>query len=120
MNLKHYVTFVYPGAFVSESSDMPVDRRDVRPPIPERALGYFFWSRYEMECQGETLIGPKRFVGQTTYFGKEYTLAEVKALGDHDKRILISNMECNGWKRVVHAKGGQWFPLQSNDQVEAL
>ena len=47
------------------------------------------------------------------------TLEQVKATygSDHNYRILISNMENNGYGAVVKTKFGQFMPLNDNDTV---
>lgn len=34
-----------------------------------------------------------------------------------DKRILASNMRCNGWNRVILCGTGNWQPFTAEDQL---
>jgi len=49
--------------------------------------------------------------------GKVSTLEEIKARGEASDRILISNMEGNGWGRVIQSTSGwAWTqPLTADD-----
>jgi hypothetical protein len=116
--LKQYVEFFYPGSFVSESSVQEVADRNPPAELPKGAYGYRFFSRSEVTQDGETLRGQPKDHGPMTYCGEAMTLEDVKALtpaGDY--RILVSNMECNGWDRVVRTIRGQFMPLNDGDVV---
>lgn len=114
--LKTYVEFFYPGSFVSEMSEREVLGRSLPVTLPERAFAYRFFSRNEVVQVDEVLRGEKKDYGPTTYYGEEMTLEQVKALpGSH--HILVSNMECNGWSRVVRTIYGQFMPLNDGDVV---
>lgn len=118
--LKQYIEFFYPGLFVSESSEQEVADRTPPVELPKGAYGYRFFARSEVTHDGETLRGqPKDYSGMT-YYGEVMTLEEVKALTPSgDYRILVSNMECNGWGRVVRTVRGQFMPLNDGDSVVA-
>jgi hypothetical protein len=51
--------------------------------------------------------------------GKVKTLKQVKDRATEDDRILISNMECNGYKRIItNTNSWKWIaPLEDNDIV---
>ncbi len=116
--MKTYVEFFYPGSFVSEPSVQEVGNREAAITLPERAYAYRFFSRSEVEQYGEMLRGQPKYYSPTTFYGEAMTLEEVKALTpSSDYRILVSNMECNGWSRVVRTKFGQFLPLNSEDVV---
>lgn len=119
--LKHYVEYVYPGCIVSESSKREVTDRIpelAREKMPEGAFGFRFMDRQEMTSNGETLSGEFKDIGSWHYEGTMYTIEEVKSLFP-DKEILISNMECNHWNRVVKTKFGQFINLNDGDVVLA-
>ena len=52
-------------------------------------------------------------------FAPKDTMEQVKAVfgNDSNYRILISNMEGNGWNAVVRTKFDQFMPLEDNDTV---
>lgn len=115
--LKHYVEFSFPGAFFSEYSVKEVAERNPELiTVPEGAFAYRFFDRIETVVDGETLTGERKNFSPFTYFGTAYTLEEVKAQFP-EYTILISNMECNGWNRVVKTLRGNWQPLGEGDTV---
>lgn len=115
--LKHYVEFSYPGAFLSEySSEEIAERKAELVKVPEGAFAYRFYDREEVEVDGETLCGERKNYSSRTYFGKAYTLEEVKREFPQYE-TLIFNMECNGWNRVVQTRRGNWQPLGEGDIV---
>ena len=116
--LKQYIEFFYPGSFVSESSTQEVADRTPPAELPKGAYGYRFFARSEVTQDGETLRGQPKDHSSMTYYGEAMTLEEVKALTpSSDYRILVSNMKCNGWGRVVRTIRGQFMPLNDGDVV---
>ncbi len=116
--LKQYIEYFYPGSFVSESSAQEVADRTTPGELPKGAYGYRFFARSEVTQDGETLRGQQKDHSPMTYFGEVMTLDEVKALTPFsDYRILVSNMECNRWDRVVRTIRGQFMPLNAGDSV---
>lgn len=116
-----YVRFDFPGSFVDESS---LVRRTTDNPeeieVPKGAFAFRFCERTEAEVDGETLLGEWQYDDRTFYApgSRIVTLTEVKAgaiEGNCD--ILISNMECNGWDRVVETNRGNVKPLRETDVV---
>lgn len=114
--LVHYVRFLYPGILVSESSDRKIKSRKEEIKLPKGAFAYQFFDREETEKGGETLMGKDKKHSGFYYKGREMTLAQVKKEMP-DKDILISNMECNGYERIVMTKFGQAMPLNKEDVV---
>jgi len=115
--VKQYVEFLYPGALVSETEVKEVKDRDPsRLEVPEGCFGYRFFDRQEAVVDGETLVGQPRNYSGMTYFGQAMTLAEVKREMP-DALTLISNMEGNGWERVVKTRRGNFQPLELEDRV---
>lgn len=115
--LKHYVQFSYPGAFFSEHSTEEIAERNAElVKVPEGAFAYQFYDREEVEVDGETLRGECKNYSGFTYFGKAYTLEEVKSEFPQ-YTTLISNMECNGWNKVVRTRRGNWQPIEEGDIV---
>lgn len=120
---QHYIEWLMPGSFLSETYSEKVQRAGFVPEkIPDRVFGYRHYSRTEMISNGEHLVGSPSERTGTTYFGEELDMAGVIALNekfDGNYRILISNMENNGWTRVVRTRFGQFFPLEDGDNVKA-
>lgn len=115
--LKHYVEFSFPVAFFSEYEIQEVAERNPKLiTVPEGAFAYRFFDRTEGVVDGETILGKSKNYSPITYFGTEYTLEEVKAQFP-ECTTLISNMEGNGWNRVVKTRRGNWQPLEEGDTV---
>jgi hypothetical protein len=114
-----YIEFLYPGTFFAENSSRPVPRRELPEVIPGQATGYRFFTRREIEADGEKLVGQPKDYSGWTYFGKEYSAEEVQALEDDRLSILKSNVRINGWQRMVLTIYGNWYQLQADDRVVA-
>ena len=117
--LKHYIQWHFAGSFFSNVKLQEVpDRRDTLGDTvpPDGAYGFRFLSRQEVEIDGEVMTGAQRNESPMTYFGEVLTLEQVKQLPG-DNRILISNMEGNGWERVVRTILGNFQPLRDGDVV---
>lgn len=114
---KHYVEFSFPGEFFSEYTVQEVAERNPElVKVPEGVFAYRFFDRSEAIVDGETIVGDRKNFSPLTYLGTAYTLEEVKAQFP-ECTPLISNMECNGWNRVVKTRRGNWQPLEEGDTV---
>ena len=114
-----YIEFLYPELIFADSSSRPVPSRELPAVIPGHATGYRFFTRSEVEVDGEKLVGQPKDQSPWTYFGTEYSAEQVQALeGDH-VRILRDNVRINGWTRVVQTTYGSWYRLEDGDQVVA-
>jgi len=111
-----YIEWLYPGSFFAESSTEPVPNRERPREIPENANGYRFFSRQEIESQGEVLRGKNTNYSGWTYFGEEYDHDALNELGE-DYNILKSNIISNGYRAAVKTINGNWYPLHDNDRV---
>ena len=124
---KHFVTFQSPGTFIAESSTEEIDSWDIKKAIKisktikERhgatPYGFYFTTRERKEDELDSKVvatSPMHYINC-----KVLTIEEVKARKDPKDRILISNMECNGYdKIVVTTKGWKWTqPLDKEDIV---
>ncbi len=116
MSLKHYVTFYYPGILMNEEETRLISSRRDKIEIPKGSFGYRFFDRTETELDGETLKGKPKNHSGIHYLGKKMSLAEVKKELPAEK-ILISNMECNGYKHVVKTIRGNFQPLERRDKI---
>lgn len=128
MNMtKHFVVFLSPGTFVSEQTQKDIDSWDVNKAlhlargIKERygatPYGFYFVTRERSDSELDSKITKR----SNMYYlgGKIETLEEVKSRKDPNDRILISNMECNGWDRII-TKTNSWKitqPLNKEDIV---
>jgi len=123
----HFVTFFSPGTIVAEKSERPIDSWDVETAkrlartIHERhgALPYAF--QFTTRTRGEQDLDSKVTEQSPLYYlgGTVETLDQVKARATAKDRILISNMEGNGYKRIITNRNSwKWTaPLTDDDVV---
>ena len=124
---KHFVTFCSPGTFVAEQTTKPIDAWDVdkakkmSKEIKERygatPYGFFFSTRKRKDDELDSKIIKES--GMFYLGGKIFTLKMLKERNDPKDKILISNMECNGWKKIVENNNSwKWTqPLRKGDKV---
>lgn len=123
----HFVTFYSPGTFVAETTRMPIDSWDVEQAkqtassIVERHGATPYGFKFTTRSRDEGDLDSRQIAESSMYYlgGTVQTLAEIKAKNDPADRILISNMEGNGWDRVItNNNSWQWTqPLQADDVV---
>lgn len=124
---KHFVTFYSPGTFVAEQTTKPIDLWDVATAVKmskainERygALPYGF--RFSTRERGDADLDSKEACSSPMYYlgGRVETVETIEARANPNERILLSNMKCNGWDRViVNDNSWRWTqPLDKNDIV---
>ena len=117
------VDFLFPGSFFSENETKVVKSRD-----PEKVKvpdGCFAFSFYDLIVTTVILPSGKKIVDYETknrskkFYpdAKIYSLQEIKEMKDNGNKILISNMECNHWDRVVRTRSGNYQPLEKGDRI---
>lgn len=123
---KHFVTFLSPGTFLAEQTTKEIPEWDpeaamkMADDITERygatPYGFYFTTRRN---DGE--LDSKEVARSGTYFlgGEILTVEDVRARNDPDEKILLSNMENNGYEKiVVNTNSYRWTqPLEASDQV---
>lgn len=124
---QHFVTFYSPGTFVAEDTTKPIDSWDVEKAkemareIKERHGATPYGFSFSTRTRGDEDLDSHVSETSATYFlgGKVRTLQEVKADNDPREEILLSNMECNGWDRIItNTNLWKWTqPLKENDVV---
>ena len=124
---KHYVTFYSPGTLVAEQTTKEIDSWDtdkaieMAKGIQERhgaiPYGFIFTTRERSEADFDS----KQTEHSGMYYlgGKVFTLEDIKARNNPDDHILISNMQNNGYDRVVENNNSwRWTqPLNESDVV---
>lgn len=124
---KHFVKFYSAGTFFAEETVKKIDSWDVDKAIEmskeiterygAKPYGFCFFTKGRTEAD----LDSKVIAESGTYFinGVVETLEEIKAKGDPNNRILISNMEGNGWNKVVTTYNPyKWTqPFEANDTV---
>jgi len=123
----HFVTFYSPGTFVAEETTKPIYAWDVERAkemardITERYNATPYGFQFSTRSRGEADLDSHVTARSPLYYlgGKVETLAEVKARADPKEKILVSNMEGNGWKKVItNTNSWRWTqPLQPTDVV---
>lgn len=124
---QEFVEFFSPGTFVSETTRKPIDARSVdlaclmAREIKERHGTTPYGFRFVARERAEDELDAHDTDRSGFYYlgGVVETLAEVKARATDKDRILIQNMECNGWKRIV-TNTNSWTitqPLMDMDVV---
>lgn len=125
--VQHSVVFLSPGTFVAESTQSPIESWDVEraqdmaAEIVERynarPYGFYFVTR----GRGADDLDSREIERSGTYFlgGKVRTVDDVRAANKPDERTLLSNMECNGYSRIIDNRNSwRWTqPLRDEDVV---
>lgn len=123
----HFVTFYSPGTFVAESTTKgiaswnPEAARVMAAEITERYGAKPYGFRFTTRARGlEDLDSKVTATSPMYYFGcRVRSLAEVEASNLPEERILLANMKCNEWARIVEPiEGWKWSqPLEDTDVV---
>ena len=127
MKTQNYVTFLSPGTFVSEDTTEPIDNWNVDEAVKmakeilerysAKPYGFYFTTR------GRTArdMDSKELARSQMYYlgGKVFTLEQIKNRNDPKDEILICNMECNKYDRVIVNTNSYKFtaPLNKDDVV---
>lgn len=106
---KHFVTFLSPGSFVHEETTKPIldwnvdSAIQIAYAVKERHGATPFAFRFTTRRREDNELDSKVVKESGTYYlgGEILTLAQVEERNDPDDRILIQNMKCNNWDRVI-------------------
>ena len=124
---KHFVTFLSPGTFVAEQSTKPIgswdteDAMEMARDILERhgatPYGFYFTTRSRKDRERDSSVTDR----SGTYYlgGKILSIEDIESRHDPKDNVLLSNMRCNGWSRVVENNNSwRWTqPLEDKDTV---
>ena len=122
---KHFVRFYYPGTFVSDTAEKPIESWDINIALDmlesvssqKIPYGFMFITRERADDELDSHESEK---SGTYYLGGEVlALEQIKARNDPKDKILISNMEGNNWERVV-VNTNSWkitLPLEPDDTI---
>lgn len=123
----HFVTFYSPGTFVAETTEKPIELWDtdiaksMAAKIKERYNAAPYGFRFTTRSRSAEDLDSKVTATSPMYFlgGEVETLAEVKARATDKDRILVSNMEINGYERIItNNNSWRWTqPLEATDVV---
>ena len=112
-----YIEFVYPGTLFNETSTKEVKSRDTaRVNVPDGAFGFKFFDILEatVEADGKSVKLTSARINESPMFyygGRIYTRAEA-AREIPNNRTLLSNMDGNGWDRVIKTRAGDFQPFE--------
>ncbi len=122
----HFVEFFSPGTFVAETSTKPIDSWDVDVAmnmargVKERhgacPYGFQFITRERQDNE----LDSKEIKRSAMHYlgGVVETLAQVKARATDKERILVANMEGNGYKRIItNTNSWRWTQELKDDDV---
>jgi hypothetical protein len=121
-------TPLYPGSFFPEEGS-PVTIPDASPETALRAVsGDEGWFAVEVDTfteerwtngrGGEQWIAVSPRKSYRIYAGEELIAADIPDIPEN--RILLRNMEGNGWRSVVRTRSGNFQPLADGDVVVSL
>lgn len=124
---QHFVIFYSPGTFMAEQTTKPIESWDTDQAVEmaseiverysARPYGFQFITRSRNDDDLDSKVtdrSPMYFLG-----GEVETIEEIRDRANPDETILLSNMECNGWDRIVVNKNSwRWTqPLNEGDVV---
>lgn len=123
----HFVIFFSPGTFFAEQSRKSIDSWDIEKAlkmvkgITERYNATPYGFCFTTRTRGENDLDSRETKRSKMYFlgGTVLTLEDIKARNDPNDQILVSNMEGNGYKRVVqNCNSWKWTrPFHDGDIV---
>lgn len=118
----HYVTFYSPGTLFSETTAKPIHAWDAELAVAmsrtiverygARPYGFRFTTNVEaapvQSDRGPLAVEPKQIAKSGMHFigGTVLTTADVVARADPADEILLFNMRCNGYGRVIEIVNG--------------
>lgn len=106
---QHYVVFLSPGTFLAEPTTKEVDEWDVAKAVEmadgisqrhgATPYGFYFMTRArkadELDAK-EIASSPMYYLG-----GEIVTIDTIRSRALKEEEILLSNMEGNGWNRII-------------------
>lgn len=115
-----YMQQFFPGFLFSEDSHKLVESKEF-PAFPPTKGCYAvrFYEVESYEAKGEELRGKPKNYSHTRYWGRRFSLEEVKKEYPGE-RTLISNFEGNKYHSVVRTPQGGWHSCEENDEVIPL
>jgi len=118
----HFVTFLSPGTFVHEETTKPIESWDVEKAkrmarsIKERHAATPFAFVFTTRSRTGEDLDSKEVKRSGRYYlgGKIETIEAVRKRNDPNERILLGNMECNKWHRII-VNTNSWKIVQPLD-----
>jgi len=124
---QHYVTFFSPGTFMAETTTKRISRWNIKEAvemshhITERYNSHPYCFKFSTRGRTEDEIDSRELKTSKRFYlgGTVLSLKEIKNRGLEKDRILMSNMEDNGWDKIVEScTPWKWCqPLYKGDVV---
>ena len=124
---QHFVTFYSPGTFTAEETTKPIESWDVDTAvkmaagIKERHAAVPYGFRFSTRSREDGELDSKVSSKSNMYYlgGKVETIEDVERRNDPKESVLLSNMRCNGYDRiVVNTNSWKWTqPLRDDDVI---
>lgn len=124
---RHFVTFYSPGTFVSETTEREIASWDtalaceMAKNIVERHGARPYGFRFSTRERGDNDLDSRVVETSGTYYlgGTILSLDDIRSRNDPGDRILISNMQNNGYDFVIENVNSYriTLPLSENDHV---
>ena len=112
--VEHYVKYYYPGSFFSITTDKKLDGRTVDiNKIPKDVYAYRLFDIVESKNRAPY----ERFVSNMVYFGKPYTVEEVKKLFPELETLIFNMEDSSDILGAVHTRVGSWQVYRKGDKV---
>ena len=103
--------------FVSESEVKEISKRKVdKIELPQGSYGFKFYDMEVVNKDSEILQGKRKNISNIYYKGEVYILEDVRRSFPNED-ILISNMKCNGWGKVIKTCCGNFLPFRKGDKI---
>lgn len=121
--MKSKVKYYFRGFFFDEHSVLDISDRSIKKAIEQAPDGAFAFSFYDVQetpdlgPEFEVRSVPLRESGMYFIDAEVFSLGQLRAKNDPSLRILITNMESNGWEYAVHCRTGNWKPFEQNDRL---
>ena len=126
---KNFVVFYSPGTFVSEQSEVEIEKWDVQKAkeiakdIKERHGATPYGFKFIVRSRTEKDLDSRQSKSSGMFFlgGKILTLKQVISRKDSKDEILISNMKSNGIKKIIENRNSylSTLPFNKGDKVIA-
>jgi len=122
MRIIHKITFYYCGTFFDEDSTRVVKTRNPgNVVVPKHAFAFEF---FDIVKQNATLEdgrviehSERKNSGPMYYPGAKIMTANDVKQEIADNKILLYNMECNGWEKVIKTRMGNFKPYVTGKTV---
>jgi hypothetical protein len=123
MNIQDRISYSIAAGFFPETYTADISERSAAAAFtvlpPEAYSFYFYKVDTDLPEVGEHFrVESVPFDKSPTHYvdGVVYTKADVEKMGD-EMRILLSNMEGNGWSHVIKCNTGGWQPFDPREDI---